>query len=99
LTGDIDRLAEEALASAGSRPSPPGRAAATATPQEFSLELLERDESTVRDVLDALERVRVGAFGFCESCGAAVHKERLRLMPHAKNCIACQRKRKGPGER
>jgi DnaK suppressor protein len=92
LSGDIDRLHEEALGERGIQPEPSGEGGTDSYSQEFSLELIQRDEKTVREVLDALERVRTGAFGFCELCAAAISKERLKLMPHARNCISCQRK-------
>jgi DnaK suppressor protein len=92
LTGDIDRLQEEALGERGIQIEPSGEGGSDSYSQEFSLELLQRDESTVREVLSALDRVRSGTFGFCEGCGALVSKERLKLMPHARNCIECQRK-------
>lgn len=92
LTGDIDKLEQEAL---GDRTASLEASADGGTDsyfQEFSLELLERDESTVREVLQALERIRAGAYGLCESCGNSILKERLKLVPHARNCIECQRK-------
>lgn len=91
LTGDIDNLEQEAL---GERATPQDSATEGGTDsysQEFSLELLERDESTVREVLAALERIKTGSYGVCESCGNAILKERLKLVPHARNCIECQR--------
>ncbi len=97
LTGDIDRLQEEALGERGVQLEAAGEGGSDSYSQEFSLELLQRDESTVREVLDALDRVKAGTFGFCEGCGAAVAKERLKLMPHARNCIACQRKEEEGG--
>ena len=92
LTGDIDRLEQEALGERGvpQEVSPDG--GTDSYSQEFSLELLERDESNVREVLLALDRIKLGTFGLCESCGTPILKERLRLVPHARNCIECQRK-------
>jgi DnaK suppressor protein len=92
LTGDIDRLQEEAIGERGIQIEPSGEGGSDSYSQEFSLELIQRDETTVREVLDALDRVRNGSFGFCESCTTAIPKERLKLMPHARNCIGCQRK-------
>jgi RNA polymerase-binding transcription factor DksA len=43
-------------------------------------------------VLAALERIKTGNYGTCESCEQPILKERLKMMPHARNCIACQRK-------
>lgn len=92
LTGDIDKLEEEAL---GEKAQPQDSAAeggADSYFQEFSLQLLERDESTVREVLSALERIKSGSYGNCELCQVLIHKERLKLVPHARHCIECQRK-------
>lgn len=61
--------------------------------QELSFELLQRDESAVRDVVEALDRITAGAFGACPDCEAWIHRDRLRAMPHAQFCIACQRVR------
>src|SRR5258708_12016356 len=97
LTGDIDKLEEEAL---GEKAQPQDSAAeggADSYFQEFSLQLLERDESTVREVLSALERIKGGSYGNCELCTVAIHKERLKLVPHARHCIECQRKEEEGG--
>ena len=92
LTGDIDKLEQEALGDRTSSLEASAEGGTDSYFQEFSLELLERDESTVREVIQALERIRGGAYGMCEICGNAILKERLRLVPHARNCIECQRK-------
>jgi DnaK suppressor protein len=92
LSGDIDRLEEEAIGERGIQIDASGEGGTDSYSQEFSLELIQRDENTVREVLDALDRVKNGSYGFCESCQAPIGKERLKHMPHARNCIACQRK-------
>lgn len=92
LTGDIDKLEEEALGEQSLPQDASSEGGADSYFQEFSLQLLERDESTVREVLAALDRLRAGNYGTCETCTQAIVKERLRLMPHARNCIECQRK-------
>lgn len=85
LTGDIDSLQDEALGAAADGDEGEGYF------QEFSLELLQRDESTVQEVLDALDRIRGGSFGRCEMCDQWIVKARLQAMPHARHCIECQR--------
>ena len=91
LTGDIDKLEQEALGDRAQAQDSSSEGGADSYFQEFSLELLERDESTVREVLSALDRIKQGSFGLCESCSAPILKERLKLVPHARNCIECQR--------
>jgi DnaK suppressor protein len=58
---------------------------------EFSLELLQRDEKTAQDVIDAIARLETGTFGRCTDCENWLMKDRLRAMPHARRCISCQR--------
>jgi RNA polymerase-binding protein DksA len=93
LSGDMSHLEEEAFGVGGHRDTSDLRVGDTADGyyQEFNLELLERDQSTLREVDEALERIEAGTFGLCEGCGELIVRERLKAMPHARNCIACQR--------
>jgi len=92
LSGDIDLLQEEAIGEQGIKIDASGEGGTDSYSQEFSLELIQRDESTVREVLEALDRVKNGTYGFCEVCQVAIGKERLKHVPHGRNCIDCQRK-------
>lgn len=38
----------------------------------------------------ALERVREGAYGICESCAQRIPAERLKYQPAATRCVECQ---------
>ena len=58
--------------------------------QEFTLGLLELDVETLRDIGDALERLKEGSFGYCEECGKKVARARLRAIPYARLCVACK---------
>lgn len=92
LTGDIDKLEQEALGEHAQPQDASSEGGADSYFQEFSLQLLERDENTVREVLSALDRIKTGSYGNCEACTLPIFKERLKMMPHARNCIECQRK-------
>lgn len=91
VTGDIDKLEQEALGE-NALPTEASPDGGSDYSQEFSLQLLERDETTVREIMAALDRIKTGTYGACEGCNEPILKERLKLMPHARNCIACQRK-------
>ena len=41
---------------------------------------------------EALRRLYKDEYGNCESCGAAISKERLEVVPHARLCIKCKEK-------
>ena len=89
LNGDIDRLEKDALGD-GQRLELQGDEGGVYA-IEFSLDLLQRDESTKLEVQEALERIDNGEFGRCENCEAWIRKDRLRAVPHARHCIDCQR--------
>lgn len=38
----------------------------------------------------ALQRVREGAYGICESCGHRIPANRLKYQPSATRCVECQ---------
>lgn len=89
VTGDIERLEAEALAPAEG--AEVLDAAGDRAAQDFSLELLERDEEALRRIDEALERIEAGHYGTCTTCGGPIPKSRLRAVPHAATCVACQR--------
>lgn len=93
LTGDIDRLEADAFSTDGERASVDNLAdvGSDSFAQEFSLELLQRDEATLGEISDALSRIHEGSFGQCESCSQWLPKARLAAMPYARLCIECQR--------
>ena len=49
-------------------------------------------ESTMRELLEALDRIEKGTFGCCTACEGWIKKDRLMMVPHARLCIECQRK-------
>lgn len=51
----------------------------------------------MREAVEALDRIKDGTYGQCECCNKWIRKTRLKAMPHARNCIDCQRdKEKDP---
>ncbi len=60
--------------------------------QEFTLGLLEQDIETLRDINDALVRIKEGAFGLCEECEKPVARPRLKVIPYARLCVDCKMK-------
>lgn len=92
LSGDIKNLQHEALGDGSGQSNVSAEdSGSEINAMELSLELLERDERTVSEVMDALDRVKDGTFGLCETCNKPIRKTRLQAVPHARNCIDCQR--------
>jgi RNA polymerase-binding transcription factor DksA len=93
VVGDIDGLEADAFPEYGERPpiDNPAGAGSDTNAQEFSLELLQRDEEALGEIIDALERVGDGSFGRCATCDEWIPKTRLSAVPYTRNCVACQR--------
>lgn len=94
MSGDIRSLEADAFSTDGDRLSVdnPADIGSESFAQEFSLELLQRDEATLAEIDEALERVRIGSYGLCEGCEQVIPKARLNAVPHARFCVDCQRK-------
>jgi DnaK suppressor protein len=62
--------------------------------RELVTGILERLEGRERHELDAIHeaqaRLEAGTFGVCQRCGRPIPLARLRAMPTALYCVACQ---------
>ena len=100
LSGDVSHLADEALRArggeaSGSLSNAPLHMADLGTDnfeQDFTLGLLQNQEQALKEIGEALERLRRGAFGRCEECQGAIPKARLQALPYTRHCVACARK-------
>lgn len=57
---------------------------------DFSMEQLENKEHLIYQIEEALKKIEDGSYGVCETCNKAINLERLKAIPFATNCIACQ---------
>jgi RNA polymerase-binding transcription factor DksA len=55
--------------------------------------LLNRLSQKSRALAEAQERVQDGAYGICAGCGCRIPARRLKAMPTATLCVACQERR------
>lgn len=46
--------------------------------------------SNLRQIEDALERIKVGTYGRCSECGKRIEKKRLSAVSWAVRCVNCQ---------
>ncbi len=53
--------------------------------------LKNSEEMAIRETNDALEKIKNGTYGICESCGGVISHERLETLPNARNCIRCEK--------
>jgi DnaK suppressor protein len=66
--------------------------------REFAILSLDRESRLLRQVRDALERLRDGRYGMCSQCGAAISSKRLAAVPWAAHCVRCQEEADRVGE-
>lgn len=52
--------------------------------------LLELASGTVQGIETALQRLEAGEFGTCSDCRCMISDVRLRALPFAARCLACQ---------
>ena len=52
--------------------------------------LAEAESHELKEINDALLRIREGAYGICEDCEKRIPVARLRAIPFARYCVNCQ---------
>ena len=63
---------------------------------DLALELLAPESEVLAEVNAALDRVRLGTFGLCETCSKPIGLARLTALPYARRCIRCTRAAAAP---
>mgnify|MGYP001593766994 CR=1 FL=1 len=58
--------------------------------KEILFELNDNERNTLDQIEGALRKMEKGAYGFCESCRKSIAMPRLKALPFARYCIACQ---------
>lgn len=74
---------------------PPEQAAAVSAASLLSC-LGGQEKRELDEIADALRRLAAGAYGLCESCRRPIPLQRLRAVPAARFCLACQTAREVP---
>ena len=100
LAGNVNRMEDEALRknrqnASGDLSSIPIHLADIGTDnyeQEFALSLIQTEEEALHDIDEAIAKIAEGTYGQCEVCEKKIPKARLKVVPHARLCIECQRK-------
>ena len=61
--------------------------------EEVEFALLQMKAETLRRIDEALGRLDVGEYGCCFRCGVEISETRLRALPFAVRCRACEERR------
>ena len=65
--------------------------ATAAFDQAAAVSFLRGHQVTLDEVERALGRISAGTYGLCERCREQIDFARLKAIPHATLCMACQR--------
>lgn len=57
---------------------------------DYDNALARRHVEAMREIDDALTRIKAHRFGQCLECGVSIGYARLRAFPTARRCVACQ---------
>lgn len=58
--------------------------------KEILFELSDNERKMLGDIEAALRKMEKGTFGLCEHCKKPIEKKRIKAIPSARYCMACQ---------
>jgi DnaK suppressor protein len=73
----------------------PYGAASLTHDDEIAFAVADRRARQLREVTRALEDINAGRYGICRECDEPIAKARLKVMPFATRCVACQAQHEG----
>lgn len=91
LVGDMSHMEREALrennANLSNLPVHMADQGTDAYEQEFTLGLVEKDRTLLREINDAMAKLQNGTYGICEGTGNPIGRPRLEAQPWARHSI------------
>jgi DnaK suppressor protein len=57
---------------------------------DLEIHVAEVDVRELKQIEDALARIKEGHYGVCEQCGRSIKKARLKAIPFATLCVSCK---------
>jgi len=58
--------------------------------RELMYMLGDRERKKVKEIDNALLKIKEGTYGICDECGEPISKKRLKIIPYSNLCINCQ---------
>jgi DnaK suppressor protein len=96
LRSDIERTEHDIASRLTDSTTDAGDDQADAGAKNFEREQELALSHTARELLSqtehALDRIKAGTYGTCESCGEAIGKARLQAYPRAVLCVSCKQR-------
>jgi RNA polymerase-binding protein DksA len=75
----------------------PYGAASITHDDEITVTVADHRARQLEEVNRALDDIEAGRYGTCRDCGEPIAKARLKVMPFATRCVACQARVEGLG--
>jgi YteA family regulatory protein len=60
--------------------------------REMDLGLADNIKGSLKEIADALKRIKTGEYGICQSCGKKISEDRLNVIPYTNFCEVCKAK-------
>jgi RNA polymerase-binding protein DksA len=67
--------------------------------RELSMNIASSEQEILYQIDDALKRLDEGSYGICQQCNQPITMSRLKAVPYASLCIACQRSKEQKNKR
>lgn len=67
--------------------------------EELEFALIQMKSETLNKINDAVRRLEQGDYGYCFDCGEEIAEKRLRALPFAVRCKACEEQRENAEQR
>jgi DnaK suppressor protein len=90
IRGELVRGDQQSYATIAGEVPDVGDQAMAALMIDFDNEIARRHGKSMRNIDDALARIKKPYFGICTDCGDDIGVERLMVFPTATRCVTCQ---------
>ena len=64
--------------------------ASSASDGDLEMLVAEENARELKQIEDALVRIKAGHYGVCEQCGRSIKKARLKAIPFTTLCVSCK---------
>ena len=92
IIGDVKQIYESSQEVGQDGIQDIGDEAANVYNKQILLTLNENERLRLKEVDEALDRIRTETYGTCEECGEPIGLKRLEVKPVAKYCVPCKTK-------
>jgi DnaK suppressor protein len=97
ILGEIKRARQDSLESDRTSFPEVGDLVSASVQKERAFEYGEIGVNALREINNALEKLKAGTYGICEICEKPIGYRRLEAMPSARLCIKCKAEQESLG--